>query len=87
MLDLGTFGGYESKAVAIDNQGRILIQSYNMQGHRAILWHNGQGTLLETFSGLADAAEPGLRVGVFRVDVSPPLGAPVAYAHTRLKNR
>src|SRR5258707_11683066 len=43
---------------------------------------------LASFGGLlaggpAGAAEESLRVGVFRIDVSPPLGSPVAYAPAR----
>lgn len=40
------------------------------------------GSLL-TAHDSASAAEPTLRVGVFRVDVSPPIGSPVAYAPAR----
>ena len=40
------------------------------------------GVFLHALSGCGDASAP-IRVGVFRVDASPPIGSPVAYAPAR----
>src|SRR5207302_3507687 len=53
-IDLGSLGGGESQAVAIDDRGRVVGYSTTATGaQHAFLWQNGKMTDLGTLPGVA----------------------------------